>query len=172
VSPREKGLIFTTEAQRTQRGVAATKSEARNPKFETNSNDQNPNDLNKFKTETQNLLNKISRNCTLVVQRILSVCREIPTNRNVPSHEFCFEILPRASICWYFDVWTRTRILLRSGYFRLSVSPDRRKNDPSPCSQCLCGDERLGWIPACAGMTKNPSVELLGKASRIGKEKL
>jgi hypothetical protein len=31
-----------------QRGIAATKSEARNPKFETNSNDQNSNDLNKL----------------------------------------------------------------------------------------------------------------------------
>ena len=36
---------FTTESQR---GIAATKSEARNPKFETNSNDQNSNDLNKL----------------------------------------------------------------------------------------------------------------------------
>jgi hypothetical protein len=36
---------FTTEAQR---GIAAAKSEARNPKFETNSNDQNLNDLNKL----------------------------------------------------------------------------------------------------------------------------
>jgi len=38
-------IIFTTE---TQRGVAATKSEARNSKLETNSNDQNSNDLNKL----------------------------------------------------------------------------------------------------------------------------
>jgi len=57
------------QALRAQRGVAATKSEARNPKFETNSNDQNPNDLNKFKNETENLLNEISRKCTLAVQR-------------------------------------------------------------------------------------------------------
>jgi hypothetical protein len=57
------------QAQRAQRGVAATKSEARNPKFETNSNDQNPNDLNKFKNETENLLNETSRKCTLAVQR-------------------------------------------------------------------------------------------------------
>jgi hypothetical protein len=65
--PLKAGL----EAQRTQRGVAATKSEARNPKFETNQNDRNPNDLNKFKNETENLLNEISRKCTLVVQRII-----------------------------------------------------------------------------------------------------
>jgi hypothetical protein len=45
----------------TQRGVAAAKSEARNPKFETNPNDKNTNDLNKFKNKTGNLLNKISR---------------------------------------------------------------------------------------------------------------
>jgi hypothetical protein len=32
----------------TQRGIAATKSEARNPKVEANSNDQNSNDLNKL----------------------------------------------------------------------------------------------------------------------------
>jgi hypothetical protein len=55
--------------QSTQRGIAATKSEARNPKFETNSNDKNTNDLNEFKNNTGNLLNEISRNCTLVVQR-------------------------------------------------------------------------------------------------------
>jgi hypothetical protein len=36
------------EPQSPQRGIAATKSEARNPKFETNSNDQNSNDLNKL----------------------------------------------------------------------------------------------------------------------------
>jgi hypothetical protein len=54
---------------RTQRGIAATKSEARNPKFETNSNDKNTNNLNKFKNKTGDLLKKISRNGTLVVQR-------------------------------------------------------------------------------------------------------
>jgi hypothetical protein len=59
-----------------QRGVAATKSEARNPKFEIyppeagkNSNDENTNDLKKFKNITGNLSNKISRNRTLIVQR-------------------------------------------------------------------------------------------------------
>ena len=95
-------FFVTTETQRTQRGVAATKSlaqtrrarqrhlnrnwcryevpqragyvapgqaEARNPKFETNSSDQNSNDLNKFKSKTGKLFNKISRNCALVVQR-------------------------------------------------------------------------------------------------------
>jgi hypothetical protein len=35
-----------------QRGVGVTKPEARNPKFETNSNDQNSNDPNKFKGKT------------------------------------------------------------------------------------------------------------------------
>ena len=44
--------------------AAAPKSEARNPKFETNSNDQNTNDLNKFKKEMENLLNEISGKCT------------------------------------------------------------------------------------------------------------
>jgi hypothetical protein len=61
--------LSSLEPQSSQRGVAATKSEARNPKFETNQNDRNPNDLNKFKNETENLLNEISRKCTLVVQR-------------------------------------------------------------------------------------------------------
>jgi hypothetical protein len=61
--------LSSLEAQSAQRGFAATKSEARNPKFETNQNDRNPNDLNKFKNETENLLNEISRKCTLVVQR-------------------------------------------------------------------------------------------------------
>jgi len=46
----------------TQRGIAATKSEARNPKLETNSNDQNSNDLNKLEKKLCKNLNKISRN--------------------------------------------------------------------------------------------------------------
>jgi hypothetical protein len=62
------GRFFRSESS-TQRGIAATKSEARNPKFETNSNDQNVNDLNKFEKRKRNLLKKISRNYTLVVQR-------------------------------------------------------------------------------------------------------
>jgi hypothetical protein len=40
--------FFTTESQRSR---AATKFEARNPKFETDSNDQNPNDLNKLEVK-------------------------------------------------------------------------------------------------------------------------
>jgi len=51
--------IFTAEAQR---GVAATKLEARNSKFETNSNDQNSNDQKKLEKELRENLNKISRN--------------------------------------------------------------------------------------------------------------
>jgi hypothetical protein len=46
--PGNRKLIFTTETQRTQRGIAATKSEALNPKSETNPNDQNSNDPNKL----------------------------------------------------------------------------------------------------------------------------
>jgi len=49
-------------SQRSQRGVIKTKSEARNPKFETNSNDQNSNETNNLKTKAGNLLNEISRN--------------------------------------------------------------------------------------------------------------
>src|SRR4030042_5538527 len=62
------------EAQSTQRGVAATKSEARNSKLETNSNDQNSNDPNKLESKTRNLLKKILRNRPLVVQRRVFVC--------------------------------------------------------------------------------------------------
>jgi hypothetical protein len=45
-----------------QRGIDAAKSETRNPKSETNSNDQNSNDLNKLEKELYEDLNKISRN--------------------------------------------------------------------------------------------------------------
>jgi hypothetical protein len=62
-------LISHRVTEKTQRGVAATKSEARNSKFETNQNDQNLNDLNKFKNEKENLPNEISRKSMLVVQR-------------------------------------------------------------------------------------------------------
>jgi hypothetical protein len=57
-------LHFTGEAEyrTTQRGIAATKSEARNSKFEANQNDQNSNDPNKLKSKAGNLLKKISRN--------------------------------------------------------------------------------------------------------------
>jgi hypothetical protein len=57
-------LRFTlfTEFTRTQRGIAAAKSETRNTKSETNSNDQNSNDLNKLEKELYEDLNKISRN--------------------------------------------------------------------------------------------------------------
>ena len=50
--------FFTTEAQRAQGGIAATKSEARNTKSETNSNDQNSNDLSELKRPVQKILIK------------------------------------------------------------------------------------------------------------------
>jgi len=46
------------ETQRAQRGVAATKSEARNPKLETNPNGENPNDPNEFKSMDKICLTK------------------------------------------------------------------------------------------------------------------
>jgi hypothetical protein len=46
----------------TQRKVAANKSEALNPKSETNSNDQNLNDIKNFKSKTGNFTNEFSRN--------------------------------------------------------------------------------------------------------------
>jgi hypothetical protein len=65
----EKILSLLTTAQyRTQRSVAGTKFEIRNPKLETNPNDQNPNDPNDLKTKTGKMLNKISTNRTLAVQ--------------------------------------------------------------------------------------------------------
>jgi len=54
--------MCSIEALRSQRGIAAAKSETRNPKSETNSNDQNSNDLNKLEKELYEDLNKISRN--------------------------------------------------------------------------------------------------------------
>jgi hypothetical protein len=53
----------------TQRGLAATKSEARNSKPETTLNDQNSNDPNKLKTKTRNGLKTFSRNRKLVARR-------------------------------------------------------------------------------------------------------
>jgi len=41
-------LLIKTRKQRAQRGTAAAKSEARNTKSETNSNDQNSNEINEF----------------------------------------------------------------------------------------------------------------------------
>ena len=60
-----RSIFVTSDHDRTteaQRGIAATKSEARNLKLETNSNDQNSNDLNKLEKELYEDLNKISRN--------------------------------------------------------------------------------------------------------------
>jgi len=54
--------MITAKMQRTQRGATATKTEAQNPKLETNSNDRNSNEPNKFKSNTGNLLNKSVRN--------------------------------------------------------------------------------------------------------------
>jgi hypothetical protein len=49
-------------ARQSRNQIRSTKSEIRQPEAGKNQNDQNPNDLNKFKNETVNLLNKISRN--------------------------------------------------------------------------------------------------------------
>jgi len=54
--------MFNTETQIPQRGIAATKSEARNPKFETNSNNHNSNDQNKSDKGLGENLNNISGN--------------------------------------------------------------------------------------------------------------
>ncbi len=49
---------FTAEPPRTQRGIAATKSEARNLKLEISSNDQNSNDLNELEKSYTKILMK------------------------------------------------------------------------------------------------------------------
>ena len=56
---------FSRSLRLRARAGRSAKSETRNKL----KNDKDSNDLSKFKNETENLLNKISRNCTLVVQR-------------------------------------------------------------------------------------------------------
>jgi hypothetical protein len=69
---------------RVQRNEAATKSEIRNPKLETNPNDRNSNDPKNLKTKTGKKLNRISRNGMFVVQRRLFLfAAERAANRNV-----------------------------------------------------------------------------------------
>jgi hypothetical protein len=58
-----KKFAFTTETQRAQRGIAATKSESRSSKLETNSNDQISNVLDNLEEGCENL-NKTFRNWT------------------------------------------------------------------------------------------------------------
>ncbi|MEW6668816.1 MAG: cobalamin-dependent protein [Thermodesulfobacteriota bacterium] len=62
------GLWVLIKTALPQRSRAATKSETRNSKFETNNNDQNPNDPNKLKAKTRKTPKESSRKCTLVAQ--------------------------------------------------------------------------------------------------------
>jgi hypothetical protein len=49
--------MLTIESRRTPRGIAATKSEALNPKSETNPNDQNSNDPKQLNSKTEKMVN-------------------------------------------------------------------------------------------------------------------
>ena len=81
-----------------------------------------------------------------MAQRRIFVCREIPTNKKLlPQNLYMLNydgrilsLVPglRESV---YDKCVRHQLDLR-GYFRLSVSPDRRKSSsPSLCSLCFCG---------------------------------
>jgi uncharacterized lipoprotein YmbA len=93
---------------KTQRGVAATKFEARSSKFETNSNNQNSNDPNKLKIKTGKMLKKISRNRTLLVQRssihvvvlllALVVCLSACAGKSASSKFYVLSPLPQSKL--------------------------------------------------------------------------